>query len=126
MSQKNDTGFKTFKTDATLGENERVRLSGGLLVQAGLTDDDWIGTVTRATFGVAGTPVTVALRTKPGTVVMKASAAIGAGVRVFTAAAGKIGLSASTAFPVGYSLEAAGADDDWIEVMVDAGETVVP
>lgn len=126
MSQKNDTGFKTFKTDVALLENERVRLVGGLLVQAGITDADWIGTVRNETFAIAGTPVSVNLRTKPGTMVMKAAAAIVQGALVFTAAVGKVSVSASTALQVGIAMEAAAADDDWIEVMVEANGIPVP
>lgn len=127
MSSVNDTGLKTFLTDIVIPSHSRVKLVGGLLVLALLADTDWIGTTRNdVPVAVAGTPIAVNLRTKPGTVKMIALAAIAAGAEVFTAAAGKVSVSASGAFPVGRALEAASNDLDWIEVMVAAGETVVP
>ncbi len=127
MSSVNDTGDKTFLTDIAIPAHSRVKLAAGLLVLAVLADTDWIGTVrNEVPAAVAGTPVAVHLRTKPGTQKMIALVAIAVGAEVFTAAAGKVSTSASGAFPVGRAFEASANDLDWIEVMVAASPVVVP
>jgi hypothetical protein len=121
MSQYNDSGYKTFPVAAALGRYIRVKTPAGL-VAAGLTDKE-IGQIRDASFSADATaskPMTVILRTKPGTQPFVASAAITKGVSVYTAANGKISSTAATgALLIGIALEAATADGDVIEVLRD-------
>lgn len=124
MSQYNVTGHKAFTTASAIAQYLRVKLeSDGDIAIAGLTDQGH-GVATRAAFA-AGETIDVRLNSAPGTTKMVASAAIAAGAIVYSAASGKVGASASTAYPVGIALTAATADNDVIEVMVQIGETAV-
>lgn len=126
MSQFNDTGTKTFKSAGAITKGARVKISAAETVDnAGLTDK-CIGTALNDTFA-AGERIAVALRTKPGTHKCIAAAAIAAGAEVFSAAAGKVSVSASTAFREGFAMEAAGANNEVFEVMLAGpGDTAVP
>ncbi len=119
MSQFDDTGYKTVTLTEAVGQYLRTNAAGEL---CGITERG-IGVATRA--GAIGDNVTVALHSKPGTVKGVASAAISVDGIVYSAASGKIGPSASTAFPLGIALEAATADGDVIEYMPLVGETAV-
>lgn len=119
-----ETGRKGFVNGGTaLNRYLRVKLSSGVLALAGITDRE---------IGVLGERVEaskhgdVILSSASGTTPMVASAAISAGALVYTAASGKIGASASTAYIVGTALEAATADGDVIEVLRNShGDTAV-
>lgn len=115
MSQWVDTNTRTFIAGGAYAQFLRVKLSSGVLAVAGITDKE-LGTLERASFA-SGDPVSVILRNKVGTKVMVANGAISLGADVFTAANGKVGPSASTAFLVGTALQAAAADGDLIEVL---------
>ena len=119
MSQFNDTGYATVTLTETVGQFLRTDASGTL---CGITERG-IGVATRS--GVSGDAVSVALHSKPGTMKVIASAAISKDAIVYTAASGKVGASASTAFPLAIAMEAATADGDVIEVMPLVGETAV-
>ena len=119
MSQFNDTGYLTVTLTETVGQYLRTNVDGEL---CGLTERG-IGVVTQA--GVSGDIVRVALHSKQGTYKMVAAAAIAKDANVYTAASGKCTTTASTAFPLGIAIEAAGADGDVIEVMPISGEDVV-
>ena len=119
MSQFNDTGYATVTLTEAVAQYLRTDASGTL---CGITERG-IG-VSRVT-GAIGDAVGVALWSKQGTVKVKASAAIAKDAIVYTAAAGEVGASASTAFPLGIAMEAAGADGDVIEMMPLVGETAV-
>lgn len=125
MSQFVEGPIKMFTAGAAIAKHLRVTLSSGKLAAAGITVRE-IGTLEEASFAdldVRG----VRLRTAPGTVRMVASAAISQGALVYTAASGKVGPSASTAFIIGTALEAAAADGDVIEVLRNThGDTAVP
>jgi Uncharacterized conserved protein (DUF2190) len=126
MSQQVESGFKQFPASAAISQYARVKMaSDGTISAAGLTDKE-IGIAQNAAFN-AGDIVNVRLRTAAGTLKMIASAAITRGNEVFTAASGKIGNSASTGWLIGRALEAAGANNDIIEVLYNThGDTVVP
>ena len=114
------TDDQTFTLGGTVGKYERVKMSGANVVRAGLTDRG-IGTATRG--GVAGDSIAVRLDKAPS-VFMKAAGPIAAGADVFSAAAGKVNVSASTAYKVGVAKEAATADGDVFEVIPHSGGDV--
>lgn len=117
-----DTYKQTFTLAGTVAKYDRVKMSGASVVITGLTDRG-IGVAQRA--GVAGEEIEVRLDSAPSSM-MKAAAAIVAGAGVWSAASGRVSVSASTAFRVGTAKEAATAAGDVIEVMPMTGdETVV-
>ncbi len=115
MGQYVETPTRTFIAGAAIDPYRRVTLSSGKLALAGITTRE-LGTLEEESFA-DGDIRAVRLRTAQGTCKMVANAAISAGAAVFTAANGKIGPSASTAFKIGTALEAATADGDVIEVL---------
>jgi len=119
MSQFNDTGYLSVTLTETVAQYLRTDAAGTL---CGITERG-IGYVCEA--GVSGDVVAVALHSKQGTCKVVAAAAIAQDAIVYSAAAGKVSVSASTAFPLGIAIEAAGADGDVIEIMPLVGETVV-
>lgn len=122
MSQQNENGFKTFVAAEAIAQYLRVKLNGsGQAALAGLNEPA-IGIAQR---GVAsGEMCPVRLLNCPGTFKMKASAAITAYAKVFGTASGKIddttqpGLAGGC---LGTALEAATADGDIIEILVESG-----
>lgn len=123
MSQRDDSGFKTFVANGAVSQWERVKLnSDGTIDTAGLAEID-IGTAQRD--AAAGEFVSVKLRTAAGTHKCLASEALAAGATVYTEASGKVQDTAqATAYIVGTSLEAAAADGDVIEVLYNShGDT---
>jgi hypothetical protein len=125
MPGKNDTGTPTFTAGAAIGQYLRVKLTAGLLALAGITDRE-LGTMEEASFA-NGDVRSVHLRNCGGSKKMIANGAIAVGADVYTAASGKVGVSASTAYREGIALTAAAADGDVIEVAIDPdGGTVVP
>lgn len=119
MSQYDDTGYKTVTLAEAVAQHLRTDASGTL---CGITERG-IGVNTRSP-GAIGDDTTVALWSKPGTVKVKSSGTIAKDAIVYTAAAGEVGPSASTAFPLGIALEAA-VDGDVFEMMPMVGETAV-
>jgi hypothetical protein len=115
MSQYTDSGVKAFTAGAAIAQHLRVKISSEKLAAAGITDRD-IGTLAEASFADLDV-VPVNLANKQGTVKMVAAAAITMGALVYTAASGKVSVSAQTAYPIGIAMEAALADGDVIEVM---------
>ncbi|MEK6799843.1 MAG: hypothetical protein AABZ12_12830 [Planctomycetota bacterium] len=117
MSQYTEGNTKTFTAGAAIGQHLRVKLSSGKLAVAvaGVTDEPLeIGTMVNASFADLDLSA-VRLRNAAGTCKMIAAGAVGAGVAVYGAAAGKISTTASGA-ALGISMEAAAADGDIIEV----------
>lgn len=126
MSQYDDSGVKSYEGSAAIAKGARVKLESAGTVATAAIGEKEIGTALNAIFA-AGQRVAVKLRTAPGTHKMIASAALSAGVEAFTAAAGKIGASASGAYRLGHTMGASSADGDIIEVCYGAhGDTVVP
>ena len=119
MSQFNDTGYGSVTLTEAVGQYLRTNAAGEL---CGIAERG-IGVATRN--GAVGDVMAVALHSKPGTVKVVASAAIAVDAIVYTAASGKVGASASTAFPIGIAMTAAGADGDVFEIMPLVGETAV-
>lgn len=127
MSQHDDSGFKTYAASAAIAKHARVTLAAdGTISEAGITAKE-IGTALAEAFA-AGDRIPVKLRTAPGTHKMIASAAVTNGATIFTAANGKIGASASTAFQIGnvVAIDGTVANGDIIEVLYNAhGDTAV-
>lgn len=126
MSQFDDSGHKTFKAAGAISKGARVKISAAETVDNAGLAEKCIGTATNQAFA-AGDRVTVKLRSANGTHKAIAAAAIAAGAEIFSAAAGKVSVSASTAFREGFAMEAAGANNDVIEVLfAGPGDTAVP
>jgi len=110
-----NTPTRSFPVSSALGKNLRVKLASGVLALAGINEND-IGVLEYPT--VSGDEQgTVRLRSAEGSHQAVAAAAITAGALVYTAASGKVSVSASTAFLRGIALTAAAADGDVIEVL---------
>lgn len=120
-----DTNTRTFTADAAIPLYARVVLEADeKVVAAGITDKE-VGTAQQEAFAT-GDVIAVKLRTATGTHKMIASEAIDAGEIVFTAAVGKVALTASTAFNVGIALSDGSADLSVIEVLYNVhGDTAV-
>lgn len=116
MSQWFDSPTRPFVSSAALGEHLRVKFSSGKMALAGIADKE-LGTVKDAVFA-ADKDMAVILTSKQGTTLMVANAAMAVDADVFTAASGKVGPSASTAFYIGKVVASpASADGDIIEVL---------
>ncbi len=125
MSQRNDSGFKTFTADEAIALYSRVKLeSDGKIVKAGLTDKG-IGTLQTAAALAAGDEVSVKLRSAAGTHKVRVKEALDAGATLYSEAGGEVqDTPQATAFIVGTALEAATAEDDVIEMLYNnAGDT---
>ena len=118
-----DTGFLTFEAGAAIAQHLRVKLSGGKLAVAVLADGPGteLGPLNEASFA-DGDIRSVKARNAPGSRKMIANAALAVGAKVYTAAAGKVGASATGAFLEGIALTASAADGDIIEVLTDPGD----
>lgn len=118
MSQINDTGYKTFIAAAVMPQHARVKFdAGGQLILA-VAGDNFIelGTLTRPVTAI-GQAVSVALRSKAGTMKMIASQAIPGGSIVYPDAAGEITDVAVAGDEIGVALQTASAAGDVIEVL---------
>jgi len=115
MSQQNDSGFKTFTANGAIAINALVRQTTTGITTCGITDRA-IGTATQAALA-ADDEITVKLITASGTHRVIANAALAAGADAYTAASGKVGASASTAYRIFMVLEASAADGDVIEAI---------
>jgi hypothetical protein len=112
MSQFVETNLKGLPAGGALGQY--LRVTGATALSAAGASTVELGTLENATFA-AGDLGQVRLRTANGTAKMVALTAITAGNAVYAAAGGKIAAT-GTVF-VGTALEAAGADNDVIEVL---------
>ena len=123
MPGSNDGGFLTFEAGAAIAQHARVKLSAGVLAVAVLADGPGteLGTLEEASFA-AGDVRTVRARNVPGSRKMIANGALAVGAKVYTAAAGKVGATATGAFLEGIALTASAADGDLIEVLTDPGD----
>ena len=124
MSQLVESPTKSFEADAAISQYARVKLdSDGKITVAGLAEKD-IGTAQREAFG-AGEWIPVRLRSASGTHKVIVSEALAAGATIYTEASGKVQDTAqATAFQWGTALEAATADGDIIEALVNThGDT---
>ena len=105
-----------------LAQHLRVKFSTGKMAAAGITDKELGTTLDAAT--ADGDKVRVEGRNAPLKQYV-ASVAMAIGAEVFSAASGKVGASASTAFRLGIAVTAAGADGDVFWVQSDPGDTAV-
>lgn len=115
MAQYVEACTRTFTAGGAIPMHARVKLSSGVLALAGIADKE-LGTAEADAFA-AGDVIAVRLRTAYGTAKMIASAALAVGADCYTAASGKVGASASTAFLTGTAISAATANGDIIEVL---------
>ena len=117
MSQFVETPTKTFKAGAAIVQFLRVKLTSSKLAEAGAEDGE-IGTIEAKSFA-DGDIRAVRLATAQGTAMMVANGTIAAGATVYGASGGKVGTTVNSHL-IGVALEAAGADDDIIEVLRNA------
>jgi hypothetical protein len=125
MSQRDDSGFKTFEADEAIPLYSRVILeSDGKIVAAGLAEKS-IGTLQTNPALAAGDLVSVKLRSAAGTHKVRVKEASAAGATLYSEAAGEVQDTAqATAFIEFTALEAAAAENDIIEALYNnAGDT---
>jgi hypothetical protein len=112
-------GLRTYTANGALGANVRVKLTSESAtvppqVEVAGLGEQHIG-VTE--FAVAsGSPVTIRLRTYPGTQEMVAADSFAVGATLYGAASGKVSDSSSGS-AIGIAMEAAGQDGDVVEVV---------
>ncbi len=116
MSQQNE-GAKTFTAGADLEAYRRVKLSSGNVVYAG-AGESFIGVTAHK--AANGEPVTVIPRSAARTYKLTAAGAVTSGAVIYGAANGKID-DAASGTAQGTALEAATADGDIIECLLDNG-----
>lgn len=112
---RNDTGFANYTAGEAIEIYKRVKYdtTARQVLKSG-AGEDWIGIAFRTV--ASGDPLTVMLRTKPGTLTMVASAAITAGAAVYGSADGKVATTA-VGQQVGIAVEAASGDGSHLEVL---------
>ena len=120
MSSQVDTNTRTFEVDEAMAQFARIKMDADGDITYADASDIFDGTTQTETFA-AGDQVAVKLRTASGTHKMIASGAITAAALVYGDDDGKISATA-TGELVGKALEAATADEDVIEVLVESGE----
>ncbi len=115
MSQYVDTNTKAFTAAGTIAQYSRVLLGSGGTITAAVLADQEIGIAMER--AVSGDVIPVKLRSATGTHKAIAAAAITCGAAVYSAAAGKVSVSATGAYQLGKALEAATANNDVIEIL---------
>lgn len=117
MSTQNTTTCHTFKAaaDLSLSQYRFVEVTAAQTVNACNAITDVAVGVLQNDPNAAGLAAVVAIG---GTTKVVAGAAIAAGARVAPTAVGKAQTAASTQFPIGIALDAAGADGDVIEILL--------
>lgn len=118
MSQRDDSGFKSFAADGAISLYSRVNLnSDGTIGEAGLAER-CIGTLQTVAALAAGDVVPVKLYTASGTHKVRVKEACAAGAILYTEAAGEVqDTDQATALVWGLALEAATAENDIIEAL---------
>ena len=108
-------GVKAFTAGAALARARRVKLASGTSVVYSAQGENFVG----VTIDAAASGAQVGVRLLGGcTQMVTAAGAINAGAEIYGANDGKV--SATAVGPkIGYALEAAAADGDIIEVIVD-------
>ena len=97
---------RTFRTSEAIGQYLRVKVgTDGRIAKAGANEDD-IGVSAREAFA-ANEEIAVDLCSLEGTATFIASVDITAGEKVYGAANGQVGISASSTKPVGIALRSA-------------------
>ena len=126
MAQYYDSNTRAFPVAAgtALGRYTRVKLSAGSLGLAG-AGEAGLGILRDAALSSGATdgePKAVLLWSKPGTFPMVANGAITAGALVYSGASGKAAAAGIQA--IGRALNAATADGDIIEVLVNGANAI--
>ena len=116
MSQYVETAVRGFTAGAAIGQHLRVYLTSSNTLALAGANDYGIGTMEDPSTA-ANEQVGVRLNSAQGSRKCVANAAITVGDPVYLAASGKVGASGSVRY--GTALEAATADNDIIEVLVD-------
>jgi hypothetical protein len=116
MSQQVDSQTKAFPASAAIPQFSRVVLASNGTVSTAVLADREIGITQNPAFA-AGDIVTVKLRSSTGTHKAIANAAITRGAQVFSAASGRVSVSATGAFNLGQALETSTAAGDVIEIL---------
>lgn len=116
MSQYVEAAVRGFTASAAIGQHLRVYLTASNTLALAGANDYGIGTMEDAATA-ANEQVGVRLNSAQGTRKCVANGAITVGDPVYLSAAGKVGASGSARY--GIALEAATADGDIIEVLVD-------
>ena len=124
MPAQNESGIISLAAAGAVAQHLRVKYSSGSFTTAGIADRE-LGTLEEAALAALDVRA-IKLRNSPGTRKFIASAALAIGAEVYTAASGKVGASASTAYRVGIAVTASAADGDIIEVATDPGDSAVP
>jgi RNA-binding protein YhbY len=124
MSQQVDSQTKAFVASAAIPQFARVKVGSDGTISTAVLAEIEIGIAQNAAFA-AGDLVNVKLRSSAGTHKAIAAAAIAAGAGVFSAAGGKVSVSATGAYRLGTALEAAAANNDIIEIMYATPGAVV-
>lgn len=108
--QQNDSGCRAFTVGSAAVAGRRVVVldTDGTIRHAAATDTEFLG-VTGMDGAAAGGTCNVFLRNKPGTLILTAGGAVGAGDTVMPAAAGKV-VEATT-----------GTKSKWFRVLTEAG-----
>jgi len=117
MSQREDSGFKSFSAGEAIPLYSRVKLhTDGTVLMAGLAEKS-IGTL-QTDAGVSGQPVSVKLRSAAGTHKVRVKEAVAIAANLYSEAAGEVQDTAeTTAFLEMTALEAATAEDDVVEAL---------
>jgi hypothetical protein len=124
MSQRDDTGFKSFPAGEVMEANSRVILnSSGVLMYADLVHRS-LGTIDQAALAV-GQIMRVKLRSAAGTHKVRCKEALAIGALIYSEADGEVQDTAeATGFVEGTALEAATAENDIVEFLYNnAGDT---
>lgn len=118
--QYNDSGYRNFDTAEIIPKHRLVKYGSGLTITMADLGEEAIGSSVADAF-TSGDNIGVAMITKPGTVVLEAAGAFAAGAVLYGQADGKVDDVATSAVRIGIALEAAAADGDYAEVMIDKG-----
>lgn len=121
MSQYNESGVKTFTATSAITQFSRVKLtsSSGSAVELAGAGESFIG-ITTADATAAGAPVSVILTSAGRTYKAVAAEALAAGAVIYGGAVGKVQDTASGT-AIGVAIEAATADGDVIEILLNNG-----
>ena len=115
MSQFSDDNVVTIAAGGTITQYDLVQISGATVIQNELATIP-IGTALKG--AASGALVPVKLVSGAGTHKVRVKEALSAGALLYTESAGEVQDTAqATAYPIGYALEAATAEDDIIEMV---------
>jgi predicted RecA/RadA family phage recombinase len=118
--ERNDSGIMNFDTSEAVSRGMLVKLDSGGTVSIADVATDIIGVALGD--AASGANVGVALVNKPGTVTCIAAGSFAAGAVLYGRNDGEVDdSSADSAVRIGKAIEAAGADQDYVQVLLDKG-----